>query len=74
QTTRSCQICIKLIPPTSKYIYLIIQGYGHNESAPTPCGMFTTCFVVECGHFAECSWDISWTNVALLANHNAENN
>lgn len=32
------------------------------------------CFVVECGHFAECSWDISWTNVALLANHNTENN
>ncbi|WP_315282604.1 hypothetical protein [Prevotella pallens] len=41
---------------------------------PTPDGMFATCFVVECGHFAECSWDISWTNVVLLANHNTEDN
>ncbi|MBF1462382.1 hypothetical protein [Prevotella pallens] len=51
-----------------------MRGYGHDESTPTPCGMFATCFVVECGHFAECSWDISWTNVVLLANHNTENN
>ncbi|WP_314962509.1 hypothetical protein [Prevotella pallens] len=42
--------------------------------SPTPGGMFATHFVVECGHFADCSWDISWTNVVLLVNRIAENN
>ena len=23
-----------------------MQGHGHDESAPTPCGMFVGCFVV----------------------------
>ena len=31
-----------------------MQGYGHDESAPTPCGVFVRCFVCECGHFAVC--------------------
>ena len=28
-----------------KYAFLIMQGYGHDESAPTPGGMFATNFV-----------------------------
>lgn len=31
-----------------------MQGHGHDESAPTPCGVFVGCFVCECGHFAVC--------------------
>ncbi len=32
-----------------------MQGYGHDESAPTPGGVVRGCFVVECVYFAECS-------------------
>ena len=32
-----------------------MQGYGRDESAPTPGGMFVGCFVGECVYFAECS-------------------
>ena len=28
-----------------KYTFLVTQGYGHDESAPTPDGMFATNFV-----------------------------
>ena len=28
-----------------KYTVLVTQGYGHDESAPTPGGMFATNFV-----------------------------
>ena len=31
-----------------KYTFLIMQGYGHDESTPTSDGMFR-------GHFVECS-------------------
>ena len=31
-----------------------MQGYGHDESAPTPCGVFVGYFVGECGHFTVC--------------------
>ena len=51
-----------------------MSEYGRDESVPTPGGMKCGVFVVECGHFAECSWDISWADVVLLANHNAEDN
>ena len=30
-----------------EYVYLIMLGYGHDESAPTPGGMFVTNFVGE---------------------------
>ena len=30
-----------------KYVYLVMQGYGRDESAPTPGGMFATNFVGE---------------------------
>ena len=28
-----------------KYTFLVMSGYGHDESAPTPGGMFATNFV-----------------------------
>ena len=28
-----------------RYVHLIMLGYGHDESAPTPGGMFATHFV-----------------------------
>ncbi|WP_314286195.1 hypothetical protein, partial [Prevotella pallens] len=32
-----------------EYVYLVMQGYGRDESAPTPGGMFVTNFVgVRC--------------------------
>ncbi|MBF1511291.1 hypothetical protein [Prevotella pallens] len=40
-------------------------GYGHDESAPTPYGMFVGKFVVECGYFAEYSPHYSNPLVAL---------
>ena len=30
-----------------EYVYLVMQGYGRDESAPTPGGMFVTNFVGE---------------------------
>ena len=41
-------------------------GYGRDESAPTPCGVFVGYFVCECGHFAVCFVAISWINMAHL--------
>ena len=38
-----------------------MQGYGHDESAPTPGGMFMGCF---CG----CSLGVSWANVNFSRN------
>ena len=38
-----------------EYTYLIMQGYGHDESAPTPGGVFAPYFVGERWYFAECS-------------------
>jgi len=31
-----------------------MQGYGRDESAPTPGGVFVRCFVGGCGCFVEC--------------------
>lgn len=36
-----------------KYTFLVMQKYGHDESVPYACGMFTTNFVGECHQFAE---------------------
>ncbi|MBF1477245.1 hypothetical protein [Prevotella pallens] len=39
-----------------KYMFLVTQGYGHDESAPTPNGVFvahfTDCSLAFCGMFA----------------------
>ncbi|MBF1525414.1 MAG: hypothetical protein HXN92_03935 [Prevotella pallens] len=37
-----------------EYTYLVMLGYGRDESAPTPCGVFVGYFVGECGHFTVC--------------------
>ena len=31
-----------------------MSGYGHDESAPTPDGLFATNFVGVCGYFTDC--------------------
>ena len=49
----------------NEYVYLIMQGYGHDESAPTPGGVVRGCFVGECGHFTECFVGILWVNVDI---------
>ncbi|MBF1469069.1 hypothetical protein [Prevotella pallens] len=40
-------------------------GYGYDESAPTPCGMFVENFVVECEYLTEYSPYYSNPLVAL---------
>ncbi|WP_277241328.1 hypothetical protein [Prevotella pallens] len=42
-----------------------MQGYGRDESAPTPGGVVRGHFVGECGYFTECWLGVSWLNVAL---------
>jgi len=37
-----------------KYMFLVTQGYGHDESAPTPNGVFVAHFVGVCGYFTDC--------------------
>ena len=49
-----------------KSVSVVKQKYGHDESAPTPDGLFVACFVGECGVFADCSLCISLVNVALF--------
>ena len=43
-----------------------MSGYGRDESAPTPGGVFRGYFVGECWVFTECFVVISWVFVALL--------
>ncbi|MBF1461750.1 hypothetical protein [Prevotella pallens] len=43
-------------------------GYGHDESAPTPGGVFVVHFVVGCGYFIGCSLGVSWANVDISQN------
>ena len=38
-----------------KYTFLFTSGYGHDESAPTPNGVFVAHFVGVRWHFVECS-------------------
>ncbi|WP_424041609.1 hypothetical protein [Prevotella pallens] len=40
-----------------------MSGYGHDESAPTPNGLFATNFVGVCGYFTDCSPRIHGTNM-----------
>ena len=37
-----------------KYTFLFMSGYGRDESAPTPNGLFATHFVGVCGYFTDC--------------------
>ena len=37
-----------------------MSGYGHDESAPTPGGVFATNFVVDVGNWRSVSQPISW--------------
>ena len=43
-------------------------GYGHDESAPTPGGVYVVHFVVGCGYFIGYSWGVSWANVGISRN------
>ena len=43
-----------------EYAYLVMLGYGHDESAPTPGGMFVTNFVGERHPFTGCFVGVSW--------------
>ena len=43
-----------------------MSGYGHDESAPTPNGLFATHFVGVCGYFTDCSPRISWYEYGIL--------
>ena len=49
-----------------KSVSVVKQKYGHDESAPTPVGLFVVCFVGECGVFADCLLRVSLVNIALL--------
>ena len=64
-----------------KYTFLVTSGYGHDESAPTPNGVFvahfTDCSLAFCGMFATlsqtvrhvfrvCSLRIRWLNMMCL--------
>ncbi|MBF1459039.1 hypothetical protein [Prevotella pallens] len=44
------EMCVRLCV----YIYLVMLGYGRDESAPTPNGLFATHFVGVCGYFTDC--------------------
>ena len=49
-----------------KYMFLVTQGYGHDESAPTPNGVFVAHFVGVCGYFTDCSPHIYCLNMMYL--------
>ncbi len=51
-----------------KYTFLVMQKYGHDESVPYACGMFTTNFVGERESFVEYSHPISWANATNSRN------
>ena len=44
-----------------------MSGYGHDESAPTPGGVFRGHFVGECGHFTERWLGILWNVRHVIA-------
>ncbi len=55
-----------------KYTFLFMSGYGHDESAPTPNGLFATHFVGVCGYFTVCFVGISVCSLGvcgLFATH-----
>ena len=45
-----------------------MQGHGHDESAPTPCGVFVGYFVCEWDILRCVSWCVSWEFVAHSQN------
>ena len=49
-----------------KYTFLVMSGYGRDESAPTPNGLFATHFVGVCGYFTDCLPRISWYEYGIL--------
>ena len=49
-----------------KSVSVVKQKYGHDESAPTPDGLFVACFVGGSCVFAECLQCISLVNVVYL--------
>ena len=49
-----------------KYTFLVMQKYGHDESVPYACGMFTPHFVGERWYFTECSLRYSNSFATLL--------
>lgn len=49
-----------------KSVSVVKQKYGHDESAPTPDGLFVACFVGECGIFVECSLCISLREYCII--------
>ena len=51
------------------YYIIVLLVLGHDESAPTPCGMFVENFVVECEYLTEYSPHYSNLLAALLAAH-----
>ena len=44
---------------------LVMLGYGHDESAPTPDGVFATNFVVDVGNWRSVSQPISWWTLGI---------
>ena len=49
-----------------KSVSVVKQKYGHNESVPTPDGVFVASFVGGSGVFADCSLRVSLVNVVYL--------
>ena len=49
-----------------KSVSVVKQKYGHDESAPTPDGVFVVSFVGECGVFADCSLCISLRECCVI--------
>ena len=49
-----------------KYTFLVMQKYGHDESVPTPHGVFATNFVGERWYFTERSLPYSNSCDTLL--------
>ncbi|MBF1467013.1 MAG: hypothetical protein HXN67_07595 [Prevotella pallens] len=45
---------------------LVMLGYGHDESAPTPDGVFRTNFVVDVGNWRSVSQPISWCSWGIV--------
>ncbi|WP_314959154.1 hypothetical protein [Prevotella pallens] len=50
-----------------------MSGYGRDESAPTPNGMFATHFVGVCGYFTYCSPRIHGTDMVYWGGMQSQN-
>ena len=49
-----------------KSVSVVKQKYGHDESAPTPDGLFVASFVGECGVCVDCSLCISLCECCVI--------